>query len=152
MYNNYQMKTKKAMVYINLIILFICIGITNNINAQSLVYRPTNPAFGGNFYNYSWMLSSAEAQNIYKTSNSSSTRSTTTSSSTLDSFSDNLSRQLLSRITSQVLQNQFGEQTLKEGTYQYGDLRLDVSNGRDGINIRIIDNKGGETVITIPYY
>jgi curli production assembly/transport component CsgF len=48
--------------------------------------------------------------------------------------------------------NQFGEESLKEGTYQYGDLRLDVSNGRDGINIRIIDNKGGETVITIPFY
>lgn len=152
MYSNYQTKTNKVTVFIKssiLLLLFIC--SVNEIKAQNFVYRPINPAFGGNFYNYSWMLSSAQAQNTYTATNSTVSRSTTATNS-LDSFSDNLTRQLLSRISSQVLQNQFSEESLKEGTYQYGDLRLDVKNGRDGINIRIIDNKGGETVITIPYF
>ena len=33
--------------------------------AQELVYRPKNPAFGGDTFNYQWLLSSAEAQNKF---------------------------------------------------------------------------------------
>ena len=91
-------------------------------------------------------------ENTYKKSSPTSTVATKSTPSSLDTFSDNINKQILSKLSSQFLKNQFGEESLKEGTYQYGDLRLDVTNGRDGINIRIIDNKGGETVITIPYY
>ncbi|MCK5278996.1 MAG: curli production assembly protein CsgF, partial [Cyclobacteriaceae bacterium] len=31
--------------------------------AQDFVYQPVNPAFGGNPYNYSWLLGQAQAQN-----------------------------------------------------------------------------------------
>ena len=133
-------------------LIFSLFMITGNTNAQSFIYRPINPSFGGSSYNYSGLLSSAEAQNIYKKNTPTSTGATRSTATSLDSFSDNISRQILSKLSSQFLKNQFGEQSLKEGTYQYGDLRLDVSNGREGINIRIIDNKGGETVITIPFY
>ncbi len=133
-------------------LIFFFFMITANGNAQSFVYRPTNPSFGGSFYNYSGLLSLAEAQNIYKKSTPTSTSATKSTATSLDTFSDNISKQILSKLSSQFLKNQFGEESLKEGTYQYGDLRLDVSNGRDGVNIRIIDNKGGETVITIPFY
>lgn len=119
--------------------------------SQSLIYRPVNPAFGGNPNNYSWIIGTAESQNIYKT-----TPKTTTpgisSQNSLTNFTDNLTRQILNRLSTSILSNQFGENTYKEGTYQYGDLKVDIANGKDGVNIRIVDNKGGETVITVPYY
>jgi curli production assembly/transport component CsgF len=153
------MKTQKVQELIKQVkrrlligLIFSLFMISGNTNAQSFIYRPINPSFGGSMYNYSALLSMAEAQNTYKKSTPSSTGATRTTATALDSFSDNINRQILSKLSSQFLKNQFGEETLKEGTYQYGDLRLDVSNGRDGINIRIIDNKGGETVITIPFY
>jgi curli production assembly/transport component CsgF len=153
------MKTQKVQAFIKqaerrllIGLIFSMFMITGNTNAQSFVYRPINPSFGGSFYNYSGLLSSAEAQNIYKKSTPANTTAARSTPTSLDTFSDNISRQILSKLSSQFLKNSFGEESLKEGTYQYGDLRLDVSNGRDGINIRIIDNKGGETVITIPFY
>jgi curli production assembly/transport component CsgF len=153
------MKTQKVQELIKKVERRLLIGlvfslfmISGNTNAQSFVYRPINPSFGGSMYNYSTLLSMAEAQNTYKKNTSANASASRTTPTSLDSFSDNITRQILSKLSSQFLKNQFGEETLKEGTYQYGDLRLDVSNGRDGINIRIIDNKGGETVITIPFY
>jgi curli production assembly/transport component CsgF len=144
-------QTKRRLPILSLIIVLLLItGLKGH--TQNFVYRPINPSFGGSFYNYSGLLASAEAQNIYKIAATSNNISTRTTTSSLESFSDNISKQILSKISSQFLKNSFSEESLKEGTYQYGDLRLDVSNGRDGINIRIIDNKGGETVITIPFY
>ena len=34
--------------------------------AQDLVYKPRNPAFGGDTFNYQWMIGSAESQNKFK--------------------------------------------------------------------------------------
>ena len=121
---------------------------------QALVYHPNNPAFGGNTFNYQWMLSSAQAQDktkdpAQKTANGLSSRTTTSS---LDDFSASLQRQLLSRITSNLLNKQFGETTLKEGTYQFGDFQVTITNAADGVLIRIVDGKGGETTVTVPYY
>jgi curli production assembly/transport component CsgF len=36
-----------------------------SVNAQDLVYKPRNPAFGDTF-NYQWLASSAESQNKFK--------------------------------------------------------------------------------------
>ena len=33
--------------------------------SQQLKYRPVNPAFGGDTFNYQWLLSSSEAQNSF---------------------------------------------------------------------------------------
>ena len=37
-----------------------------SLQAQGLVYHPNNPAFGGNTFNYQWLLSSAQAQDTHK--------------------------------------------------------------------------------------
>jgi curli production assembly/transport component CsgF len=128
--------------------------------AQGFVYRPNNPAFGGNTYNYSWMLSSAQAQDLTKdptaaqTSKTSaaSSRSGANSGSTASDFAASLQRQLLNNISRNILGNQFGEGSLKPGTYQFGDTQVDISQGSDGLVIRIVDGKGGESTITVPYY
>lgn len=124
--------------------------------AQQLNYRPQNPAFGGYYFNAQWLQSSAQAQDKNKDPNaidfSASRGSTTTDRNSLNEFSETLSRSILSRISNQLLQAQFGEDALQEGTFQFGDLRVDVTNGSTGVNIRIVDGQGGETTVTVPYF
>ncbi|AUD01433.1 curli production assembly/transport component CsgF [Spirosoma pollinicola] len=133
-----------------LAIAFLLMGLT--ARSQGFVYHPNNPNFGGNTFNYSWMLSSATAQD--RTTDPAAKRNATTSTqtSTLDSYAQSLQNQLLSRITSNLISQQFGESTLKPGTYTFGDFQVEISNGTDGVVVRIVDGKGGETSITVPYY
>ncbi len=143
-----------TMRKITLLLLFTLTGATATF-AQQLSYRPQNPAFGGNTFNYQWLQSSALAQDKTRDPNATtlnSRASTINSRNSLDNFSETLSRSILNRITSQVLEAQFGEETLQEGTFQFGDLRVDVTNGSNGINIRIVDGQGGETTVTVPYF
>lgn len=135
------------------LVLFLLAGTITYALAQAFVYHPNNPNFGGNTFNYSWMLSQAQAQdrNVDPTTK----RTSTTSSSganTLNNFAQSLQNQLLSRITSNLLNKQFGETSLQPGTYKFGDFQVDISNGSDGVILRIVDGKGGETSITVPYF
>lgn len=137
-----------------LVLLLIVVG-TLGVQAQTLVYRPQNPAFGGYYFNAQWLQASAQFQDKSKDPNAATTGSTNTgfgTTNSLDDFSSTLSRQLLSRITTQLLNSQFGEQSLQEGTFQFGDLRVDITNAAEGVNIRIVDGKGGETTVTVPYF
>jgi curli production assembly/transport component CsgF len=128
----------------------------NQLQAQGLTYRPNNPAFGGNTFNYHWMLSSAQAQDTHKDPTAKSSTAGSLSglgnSSSLQSFSDNLQRQLLSRLSQNILGKQFVEDGLKEGTFTIGDMQVVISNAADGVIIRITDGKGGESAITVPYF
>ncbi|GAB3738298.1 curli production assembly/transport component CsgF [Spirosoma lituiforme] len=136
-----------------LLTAFLLIGLAAYSFAQSFVYHPNNPNFGGNTFNYSWMLSQAQAQdrNVDPTSRRT-TASSGSTTNTLTTFAQNLQNQLLSRITSNLLSKQFGETSLQPGTYKFGDFQVEISNGTDGIILRIVDGKGGETSITIPYF
>lgn len=133
--------------------LLLWLAATSSARGQSLIYRPVNPSFGGNTFNYQWMLSSAQAQDKTKDpalARAAANRTTTTSS--LDNFSQSLQSQILSRITRDLLDKQFGEQDLKEGVYQLGDFQVEIRNSTDGVLIRIVDGKGGETTITVPFF
>ena len=141
--------TMKKTLLSLLFVLALCTGI----RAQTFSYTPVNPAFGGNTFNYSWLQASATAQD--RTVDPAQRRAAATTangSSTLNNFSQSIQNQLLSRITSQLIQNQFGEGTLKAGTYRFGDYQVEITNAADGVQVRIVDGKGGETTITVPYY
>ncbi len=113
--------------------------------AQQLVYRPINPAFGGNSYNYSWLLSSANAQNQFDDEDGLSGRSS------LNSFTESINRQLISRITNNLFGDTFGEGDLAPGTYTFGSLYIEISNTTGGLLINILDTETGEqTEILIP--
>lgn len=133
---------------------FLLIGLATRLSAQAFVYHPNNPNFGGNTFNYSWMLSQAQAQdrNVDPTTRRTTSAGGTSSANTLSTFAQNLQNQLLSRITNNLLSKQFGESSLQPGTYKFGDFQVDISNGTDGIILRIVDGKGGETSVTIPYF
>ncbi len=114
--------------------------------SQQLVYTPVNPAFGGNSFNYQWLLSSAEAQNSIEDPNFESDEQATE----LENFQENLNRQLLSTLTRSVFNSQLGE-GLQEGVFTVGSLSLEIFDTPEGLVINILDvNTGEQSQVVIP--
>jgi curli production assembly/transport component CsgF len=127
-------------------IVILLLLISPFINAQALVYKPANPAFGGDTFNYQWLLSSAEAQNTQKDKTI-----TTTKQTDLEKFKANLNSQLLSQISSSLYKQQFGTDGIKEGSYTFGTYSVDVYPSSDGLTLNILDtNTGEQTQVIIP--
>jgi len=133
-------------------VLFIVLfSVAGKAYAQDLLYTPKNPAFGGNPYNYSWLMSSAQAQNDLK-------EATTDpysryNADPLKDFTESLNRQILSQLSRQIVARQFGEDALSAGTYVLGDYQIEVGDQSDGLNITIVDNKSGsQTTVSVPYF
>lgn len=112
---------------------------------QQLKYTPMNPAFGGDTFNYQWLLSSANAQNSFE--DPSAEREDRTS---LNQFAENLNRQLLNQLTRGLFDSQLGE-GLEEGTFTFGSLALEIYESLEGLVINILDtNTGEQTQIVVP--
>ena len=132
-------------------VIFFVVFIFSGINSfsQDFVYTPINPAFGGNFYNYSWLLSSAQAQNTLTETEDNDYFDT----DPLEDFEESLNRQILSQLSRQLIYEQFGEEGLTEGHYELGSYQIDVLPGDLGIEIQILDvSTGSATTITVPYF
>ena len=131
------------------LVLLIVLGFfAYPLTAQQLTYTPINPAFGGNPYNYSWMLSSATAQNQHKAP-----IDPREETSELERLNENINRQLLSQISRSLLADQLeGFNFDEEGTFTYGTLNMEIYRSLEGIVINILDTSTGEeTQIIIPY-
>ncbi len=133
-----------------LLLALLLTGSAFSAYAQSMVYKPVNPAFGGDSYNYTWLFTSAQAQDKTKDPNAATPASR--EKDALQNFQSTLNSQLLNTLARTLYTSQFGEEGLKEGLYQFGDLTVDVAPGTEGLIIRITDGKGGETSVTVPYY
>jgi curli production assembly/transport component CsgF len=119
----------------NLISILFLLATTYGF-AQQLVYTPKNPAFGGDPFNYTWLLNSADSQNSF-------------SENSLDvlgdfnSFSDGLNQQFLN--------TQYGQELPEEGTSRDGNLEYEVYESTEGLVINILDITTGEqSQIIIP--
>jgi curli production assembly/transport component CsgF len=138
----------RTLISILMIVFFFVAGKTY---AQDFVYQPKNPAFGGNPYNYSWLMSSAQAQNDIKEGSSSAVNSY--KADPLKDFSESLNRQILSQLSRQIVAKQFGEDALSAGTYILGDYQIEIGNQANGLKITILDNKSGsQTTVSVPYF
>ena len=136
------------MKKLNLVILLV-FSMIGFCQAQDLVYRPINPAFGGDTFNYNWLLSSAQAQNLLEDPSFSDLGET----NTLDEFSESLNRQLLNQLSRELVTNQFGESGLEEGSFTLGNFQVDVTNSLEGLVISIFDIVAGEqTQVIIPHF
>jgi curli production assembly/transport component CsgF len=130
-----------------IVILIVLLFISPFINAQAFVYKPVNPAFGGDTFNYQWLLSSAEAQNKQKDNMA----ITTEKQTDLEKFKANLNAQLLSQISSSLYKQQFGTDGIKEGSYTFGSYSVDVYPSSEGLTLNILDtNTGEQTQVIIP--
>lgn len=131
---------KKISLIIILIISF------NSLSAQDLVYRPKNPAFGGDTFNYQWLLTSAESQNDFADQ-----EDANDGRSDLDRFTDGLNNQLLNQISRTLFNEQFGDEGLTEGTFSFGTLFIEIFPSSEGLVINILDTStGDQSQVIIP--
>lgn len=115
--------------------------------AQDLVYQPTNPAFGGSYLNYSWLLNSAQAQNLYQDQGSSRFQR-----DPLADFEQSLQRQILSQLSREIVSDRFGGiDFTQEGRFDLGDFIIEITPGLNGLNVSIFNVlTGDESVVTVP--
>ena len=128
--------------------LFLC-PFQSSIG-QDLVYKPKNPAFGGNPLNYQWLMSSANAQNLYKSSARSGYQR-----DPLADFEQSLQRQILSELSRNLIRDKFGENMdlTKDNHFEFGEFTIDVTPGIDGVEVRIFNIlTGDETSIMVPNF
>lgn len=124
---------------------FIVFSVTD-LYSQQLVYRPTNPSFGGNPLYGSFLLSEAQQQDKLTDGSESSAQDP------LQEFKDQLNRNILNQISRQLVEQVFGTSgDLQEGTFEIGDFIINIGEGTSGISIQILDLlTGNETNIIIP--
>lgn len=128
-------------------ILLLCLLSAVDGVAQDLIYTPKNPAFGGNTFNYQWLLSSAQAQNDHQKDPSNLGRDP------LQDFQNSLNRQILGHLSRQLVNAQFGEEGLPEGTFVLDNFQVEVTAVAEGISILILDfNTGNQTSVVVPYF
>ncbi|TPE44395.1 curli production assembly/transport component CsgF [Pontibacter mangrovi] len=141
----------KNVIYTLIAFSLFHLANPENIQAQDMVYTPKNPAFGGNPYNYSWLQSSAQAQDKLKDPDAETNTGITRDP--LQDFKNSLNRQILNELSRKLISNQFGEDGVTPGSYTVGDYQIDVVEGPGGISIDIVDiGTGDRTSVTIPYY
>ena len=112
------------------ILLILFLVASSYSFGQQLVYTPKNPAFGGDPFNYTWLLNSANAQNGFQGDNG------LGDFGNLDGLNDSLSNQLLG--------NQFGGDLPELGTSTDGNLEFEVFESTQGLVINILDITTGE--------
>ncbi len=127
------------------IVSFLLFFVASFSFGQQLTYKPVNPNFGGNTFNYAWLLSSAEAQNSFTDPDEEQD-----DKSGIDEFSENLNRQLLGQISRTLLNAKLGD-GLQEGSFVFGDLAIEIIESSEGLVINILDiNTGEQTQIIVP--
>lgn len=135
----------KRMIILGLFAFFSYAG---SLQAQQLTYKPLNPAFGGDTFNYNWLISSANAQNGFTAS-----RTSRDEQSDLERFGENINSQILSQISRTLLQQQLeglGDLS-QEGSFTFGTLAIEVFESSEGLVINILDTSNGEqTQIIVP--
>ena len=117
--------------------------------AQDFVYEPKNPAFGGgNTFNYTWLLSSAQAQS---TLTDPAATQALTGQDPLANFTNNLNQQVLAQLSNRLIASQFGSGAIRPGSYTVGNYQIQVTPGANGISVQVTDSStGNQTTITIP--
>ncbi len=133
-----------------LLLLSICLfGTMNLCFSQDFVYKPKNPAFGGDTFNYNWLLSSAQVQDLLEDPDA----IDRSQSSSVNDFAESLNRQLLSQLSRQLVTTQFGEDGLEDGNYTFGNFQVDVTTTIEGLVINILDTGLGEqTQVIVPFF
>lgn len=132
------------------VLSIMCVLMPNNLLAQDFVYKPINSSFGGDQYNYNWLLNSATQQNRIEDPNS----EDALNQDPLDDFQTNLNRQILNQLSSRLVNSIFGDSNeLETGTYNLGNYQVDIFEDGSGVTVNVQDiNTGNFTNVVIPSY
>ncbi|WP_199609703.1 curli assembly protein CsgF [Flocculibacter collagenilyticus] len=116
--------------------------------SSELVYTPTNPSFGGNPINGSFLLSKAQSQNKHKAPQLEKTYA--------DRFQESLERAYINKMVREITDEAFGEnlpedsifgqdQTFVSGGYQITIITSDS----DSITVELTNLESSETTIIV---
>jgi curli production assembly/transport component CsgF len=127
-------------------IVFILTGGT--ASASELVYTPVNPAFGGNPFNADYLLGVAGAINQYKDPSTSQVSGQRT---TAQEFERIIQSSLLSRISTEIANQIYGENSADQGRFVIGGTTVDFLRTGNQTKVTVSDSAtGGSTIIEIP--
>lgn len=136
-------------LFFSLILLSFTSLFSTALQAQDFVYEPKNPAFGGNYLNYSWLINSAQSQNKIEDP----TQTNAYGRNALTDFEESLNRQILNQLSRRIVENQFGEEGLQDGQYTLGNYQINIGSDDSGVNINIYDTgTGNSTSVIVPYF
>lgn len=122
---------------------FLTLAIAGAASASSITYRPTNPSFGGDPFNGSYLLGVASANNHYVKPRE--------ETNPLDNFERTITSSLLNRISLQIADQIFGENGQTSGQFQLGNTLLSYQRNGDVVDITIYDGVTGQTTtISVP--
>lgn len=135
---------KNFLLILGTVVLSSGLLVPQSTLADELVYRPTNPAFGGNPFNGPYLLSNATAQRQFEAPE----RNKPT---TAEQFSDAIERSLINRISRDIADQMLGEDARESGSFSVGNTSVDFQRQGDQVHIEINDMEtGGTTVIQVP--
>ncbi|MEH8154700.1 curli assembly protein CsgF [Aeromonas caviae] len=119
-------------------LLLLALTVSMTASASELIYRPTNPSFGGNPLNSSHLLGTANAQNDYK--------DPSTGSSSGTSALDRLTSSLQSRLVSQLLAD-IGKDGSQSGSLVTDEFAINVVDEDGTLVVSITDRSTNETTM-----
>jgi curli production assembly/transport component CsgF len=139
----------KPLRIIAIFVLFVLVKPIGGF-AQDFVYTPVNSNFGGNPYNYNWLINSAKQQDKIEDPTAEDGYQT----DPLDDFEDNLNRQILNQLSSRLVNQIFGEGgDIESGSYNLGSYQVDIIEDASGVTVNIQDIRNGNfTNVVIPSY
>ena len=119
-------------------LLLLALTVSMTASASELIYRPTNPSFGGNPLNSSHLLGTANAQNDYK--------DPSTGSSSGTSALDRLTSSLQSRLVSQLLAD-IGKDGSQSGSLVTDEFAINVVDEDGTLAVSITDRSTNDTTM-----
>ncbi len=115
--------------------------LAQTVNAD-LVYQPRNPTFGGNSFNGTFYLSTAQIENQHTP--------TRTERDAVDDFLSSLERRLLSELSRDITDAIFGDNAQDAGSFEVDGVTIDFLNTGENINITLTDEDGTTTELVLP--
>lgn len=124
-------------------LIAVTILIGGAAQASSLVYKPVNPSFGGDPFNGSYLLNTAQANNHYE--------KPAKKTNPLDNFERTITSSLLNRVSQQIADRIFSDTGGDSGSFQLGNTTLTYQRNGDVVDITIFDAvTGTSTTISVP--
>jgi curli production assembly/transport component CsgF len=124
-------------------------AITGPALAGTLVYTPTNPTFGGNPLNGSYLFNNAQVQNQYTQSPGGSAGVGAAAQTPGQIFAQQLTSQLYSSLANKITQAIFGENAATSGTFSFEGTTITYQQVGGNINISINDGQS-ITNVSVP--
>ena len=117
--------------------------------AGTLVYTPTNPTFGGNPLNGSYLFNNAQVQNQFTQSPGSAAGAGAATLTPGQIFAQQLTSQLYSSLANKITQAIFGENAATSGAFSFEGTTITYQQVGGNINISINDGQS-ITNVSVP--